>query len=261
MLEIGNIKFPPLHLALVIESRFNLRRDIAHLIRSLLMFEDVIEAKSVSDGYGIVDLRAVDCCILGVGLNETSASAFADRGKNSAMSKDCAFIKLVAREEQLQETESFDIILEMPTTKAKLAEAVIRGVLSANKNSPWSGILLNSGLTEDQFIVMLTKEGALKVGEKVSDLTDSLTHSGVRRKATRTLAAILQDVTDEKIARIDDDRFKILQQQIVSQLVVTTGISDDVLQKLVGEWLSDRRTLSHQQSLKILERKLAKLVG
>lgn len=260
--SVANLKFPPLHLALIIESRFNLRRDIVQLAQSLYMFEDVLEGKSISDGYGIVDLRAVDCCILGIGLNETNAGSFADRGKSSAMSKDCAYIKLIARGEHLEDPNSFDVILEMPTTKAKFAEAIVRGILSANKNSPWHGILLNAGITEDQFIAVLTKEGSFKVGGKLSDLTEeSLTHSGVRRKATRTLAAILNDVTDERIAKVDDEQFRTLQAQIVAQLAVTTGIAEETLNKLVGEWLNDRRTLSHQQSMKILERKLAKLVG
>ena len=246
---------------MVIESRFSLRRDIVHLIQSLYMFEDVLEARSISDAYGIIDLRAVDCCILGVGLNETNASSFAHRGKSSAMSKDCAFIKLIVRDEKLHDAESFDLILEMPTTKAKLAEAIIRGVIRANKSSPWSGVLLNSGITEDQFVVMLTKEGALRVGGSVSDLTDSLTFSGVRRTAGKTLASILREVTDEKIAKMDNDRFLVLREQIVIQLITTTGISRELLERVIGEWLHDRRTLSHQQSMKILERKLSKLVG
>ncbi len=165
--EQGLPRFPALHMCVVIDARHGSRVEIVKDIKSSTLFEEVIEAQSLRNGLQLLDLQNVDALILGPSVSPVKAAAFIERGKQSVSSSDCAFIATInaaegaeAAAKGLYAAGAHAVIIR-PCTKMVFTEGIIRGVVAANANGAWAGILLSAeakGL--DMFGNVIVKRGA-----------------------------------------------------------------------------------------------------
>ena len=137
-------------MCVVIDARHGSRVEIVKDIKSSTLFEEVIEAQSLRNGLQLLDLQNVDALILGPSVSPAKAAAFIERGKQSVSSSDCAFIATVnfsdgaeAAAKELYAAGAHAVIIR-PCTKMVFTEGIIRGVVAANANGAWAGILLSA---------------------------------------------------------------------------------------------------------------------
>ena len=256
---------------MVIESRFSLKQEIGKLIRELGLFEEVIEARSVNDAQAVVDLRAVDCCILGLGLNETAGIEFALRAREEALSKYCSYIKMFSAGSELKRPDAFEAVLEMPTSKAKLAECLIRAVLKGAHRSSWHDAMANSHLAEEDFFTALRSDESLKEAPLPSspvptaEPLEQLSRSGTRRiPFGPPLAKIIADLSDHQIAKLGEQEVEemadLISKKIGIELPRSPSGADPAegMKQFIKDWLIDRKTLTGYQAFRKLARKLDK---
>ena len=143
-------RFPALHMCVVIDARHGSRVDIVKDIKSSALFEEVVEAQSLRNGLQLLDLQNVDVLILGPSVSPTKAAEFIQRGKQSVSSRDCAFIATI-RASDTAKNAAEDLykagahaVISRPCTKMVFTEGIVRGVVAANANGAWAGILLSA---------------------------------------------------------------------------------------------------------------------
>lgn len=276
---LGGLSFEPLQLIVVIESRFSVRQEVTQQIRALGLFEEVVEAKSVNDGRSILDIRAVDCCVFGLGLNEAAAIEFVQQAKEATLSKYCGYIKMTSVIEKLEYPDAFDAILEMPADKPKLAACVVAAILNSSKGAPWHETIADSGISEKELLDTIrlgrspTTAPAAPSTKVITTNTnlggtqplEQLSKSGTRRiPFGPPLAQIISGLDDQKIAKLGakevDEMADLISKKIGIELPRSPSGADpaDAMKQYVKDWLTDRKTLSGYQAFRKLARKLTR---
>lgn len=145
--ELFQPQFPSLSMCLVIDARHGSRSEILRDIKACDLFETIVEAKSLDDGLRIITNHAIDACFIGPSVSRAAACSLVQQLTHNSMMKDCALIVI------LNSKEDDDVallsagchqIIRFPCSKMKFSEGVVRGVITANLNSPWVGIMLNA---------------------------------------------------------------------------------------------------------------------
>lgn len=81
--------------ALVVESRFASRRALIADLRESSFASEITEAKSVLDGFRILQTRNIDACILGPALSRDVAVEFVNQARFETKNRACAFIAVL----------------------------------------------------------------------------------------------------------------------------------------------------------------------
>jgi hypothetical protein len=143
--EIKLPDYPAMAACLVIESRLVLRNELEKDIKSTALFDEVKIAKSLSIARMSLEMEEIDCCILGSSVSSQACRDLLGWAPGAARSKDCAY--LVISDKNSKEIYIHDGAhgqTWQPLSKAKLFDAIVRAVVSANKNSAWRGIFEKS---------------------------------------------------------------------------------------------------------------------
>jgi hypothetical protein len=137
-------QYPALASCLVLESRHALRQEFEKDIKSTDLFLEIKIAASIASARLSLEIEEIDCCIIGSGVSEGSLREFLEWAEKGARSKDCAFV--LVREERCKGEGRIGghVQVYRPLTKAKLFDAIVRGIVAANENSPWKSIFANS---------------------------------------------------------------------------------------------------------------------
>jgi len=267
--------FPALHQCVNIDSRHGSRVEINKDLKASHLFENLIEAKSIDDGMRVVESHAVDACFLGPSLSLEKASAFLRRAAKSSYSKDITFVSLVPIGHPYKnelEVAGAHAIIEFPCSKAKFTEAVVRGVIKANKNSPWTGILLNA---EQNNINLFAEPGYGKDGKKIEAEPAKETKTQTPMLASLNISSLVDRLAPEMhtlIADIDSDGFDLTGKpsekvakaiaKLVDSLMATganVGKSEkfrSYFEAALNEWFVDLKQLGPQSATSELKRKL-----
>lgn len=190
--EIFHPQFPALHMCVIIDARHSSRMDMIRDLKASNLFENIVEAKSIDDGRKIISGHAADALLLGPSVSLAKATSFLQAAKSESLSKDCALVAILPRDTTVVERETSHRmqllsagahgVIETPCTKMAFTEQMVRAVVKANANSPWTGILLNA---EKNGIDPFS-------GAKSAPRADSL--SSVASKASPDLRAILESI-------------------------------------------------------------------
>ncbi|MCB0325572.1 MAG: hypothetical protein KDD69_18450 [Bdellovibrionales bacterium] len=135
--------FPALALCAVVESRYSSRTKILRELAACMLFETVIEAESVEHAKAILRQHPTDICIIGPSVSLPRTKELIADGRKLAPDT-CAFLMIVdqegATEELLLEVDAHEI-LSGAYSKQRFGESIVKAVLAANTNSPWSSIV------------------------------------------------------------------------------------------------------------------------
>jgi hypothetical protein len=141
-------QYPALSRVMLVESRFGVRADVVRALRASLMFEEIIEARSLSDGLMKLHEEEYDACIVGSSVSRGRARAFVDRAAVMSKTQDCAFIALVKDRDELvllsADDSKFHATLAWPCSRRDFTQSLVLAVVSANADCSWAGILVPS---------------------------------------------------------------------------------------------------------------------
>lgn len=152
-------RFPALARCLVIDASHKARTSLVSSIKSCFLFEDIMEASSISDGGKKVSNISYDACIIGSTVSLDMARDFLDKFKTKTMAKDCAFICVIrdGDGDPMAYPQAHGVVV-IPSVKQKMFESMARAILIASNGVGWPGVKLS----EDGSI-MLLENGAWKV--------------------------------------------------------------------------------------------------
>jgi hypothetical protein len=144
MSEFNPPQYPALATCLVLESRHALRAELEKDLKGIDLFLEIKVAASLAAARLSLEIEQIDCCLIGSGVSESSLREFLDWAEKGARSGDCAFV--LVREERLRGEGIIGghVQVYRPLTKAKLFDAIVRGIIAANRNSTWSAIFASS---------------------------------------------------------------------------------------------------------------------
>ncbi|MFN8389679.1 MAG: hypothetical protein U0136_05260 [Bdellovibrionota bacterium] len=143
-------RHPALNRVMLVESRFGVRADVIRALKASLLFEEIVEAKSLSDGLMKLYSDEFDACIIGASVNRVRAKDFVTRAVQASKGKDCAFIALVSEPDEsvvLADTEKFfHAEVQWPCSRRTLKDGIVLAVSNANSESGCKGIFIPSTL-------------------------------------------------------------------------------------------------------------------
>lgn len=256
--EIFATDFPALFMAVIIDARYSSRQELLKDLKATALFENIVEAKSLSDGLKLLASEAVDVCLLGPSLNVANVARFIEQGTASEKSKDCAFVALNQNDPQRAGELSAcgaQRVLHLPASKRQLSEEIVRAVIAANKNSPWSSILLNAEGEQDDspgLSLVPAKSAAeeLSIKEIPEDLSDLL----------RSLESSQSDFKPESYRQ--SGKAKALAQLLLNSLLTkvdietTSSAFKTFMEEAALEWLEDAKLYSPRDATAELRKKL-----
>jgi hypothetical protein len=136
-------EFSPLASCLLVESSHRSKTDIHKQIKGTDLFKEITIARSMIHGLELVSLRDFDACIIGPSLRPESTSKYIDSLQEASRANDCAMIVLTKEGVDMSVFSKADAIVIFPASILKFFEGIVKGLLKANKGSPWPGIRLN----------------------------------------------------------------------------------------------------------------------
>lgn len=157
--EVSLPNFPSLERCLIVESRHSVRTEVVNSINSSSLFLELVIAESVSDGLKRIRKDSFDACIVGTSVSTQTADNFFEQAELETKSDDCAFILLIDNasdtnkvESELKKSKPHGKI-KFPTTKRQFTEEVVKSVVKANHNSPWTSLYTKMvGETNQEYI-------------------------------------------------------------------------------------------------------------
>lgn len=258
-------------MCVIIDARHSSRGEIVRDVKASALFENIFEAKSIGDGLKLVSesenklvaRQEVDACILGPSVSLESAAAFFKDARAASVSKDTAFIALVPADrpgkEMLLESGAHRVI-EFPCTKKTFSEGIVRGVIAANKDSPWTSIVLRA----DAENVGLFGDEASPSAPRTKDDPHSL--ANILRKVTPEMKRLAAEVESGEL--VPDDNGKPSAQARAAASALTKRLFDgsdktpelaafaEYFEESLLTWLLDLRSLPAREASNILHRSL-----
>lgn len=149
-------QFPALAKCILVDARLGSRGEIVKNIKASSMFMEIVEAKSVQNGLGMLEAQETDALFLGPSVTIQTMLDFLAEGGKRARSGDCAFMAIVEAttdDEQISALFAAGAhnVLKQPFSRARFFEAVVHAVVRANANSPWTSLFnqaVEAGLME-----------------------------------------------------------------------------------------------------------------
>jgi hypothetical protein len=205
-------QFPALSCCIVLDARFSSRQEIIRDLKASLLFEEIVEAKSLMDAMLLLTHRQPDACFIGPTMSLDRAIAFINEGQKKIHSGDCAFVSIIeANPEirlQLLENGAHEVI-ERPCSKYTFSLGVIAAIVRANAGHPWSELAKSFGLEidPDKFLgldrksskspAVATDREVTVRDELVDEPTLTISSSDVMNQDTLTGSSSLSSATDE----------------------------------------------------------------
>ncbi len=145
-------QFPALARCIVIDASHGSRISLVSNIKKCFLFEQIMEATSVSDAGKKICSINFDACILGPRISPSMANEFIVTYKPQALAKDCAFIQVVneGTEDTNVSPDAHGIVV-IPCKRSVMFEGMAKAILIASKGVGWPGVKLS----EDGGILLL----------------------------------------------------------------------------------------------------------
>lgn len=157
--------FPALCCCVLIDARHSSRTELIKYLKASGLFEDVLEARSLSDGLTMLTRYDVDACFFGPSVTVDRCQEFIKKVADGKRSLDCAIVAVVS-DPEVPDAVFLDRgahgVIKKPCTRQRFTEAVIRAVVRANANSPW--VSLAKEIFGDTLEI-----GTVKVVEKAAE--------------------------------------------------------------------------------------------
>lgn len=284
--EFNLPQFPALSACVVLDARFSSRQDIIKDLKASLLFEDIIEAKSLDDAVYLLIHRQPDACFVGPTISPDKAIEFIRDGKKKIHTGDCAFVAIIEENPLMRDNllaNGAHEVIERPCSKYTFTMGVIAAIIRANAGHPWSKMATSLGLDLDS----LTNLGSVKI-QADKPVSDELLPGSVIVKdqiAEDPTIGIGIPAALAGSQSISADIGKIFSSLDVSDLgadlhgtpsLETTekvkGIIDTILpgkpsdpesadlrlflEVQIVQWLIDQRTVSREMATQNLKRKL-----
>ncbi len=144
-------EYPALCRCVLIDARHASRSVLLKDIASTALFERIAEGTSLQNGLYMIENQEADACFIGPSISPRKAAEFLVRAKQRMLSKDCALIAIMNREEdsavaeQVLLTSGAHSLVKRPCSRMALADGIVRAVVLANSGSAWAGIFYGSG--------------------------------------------------------------------------------------------------------------------
>lgn len=239
--------------ALVVESRFARRKALMEAITANDIADEVIEAKSVSDGFRHLKSTEIDACVLGPTLSQGIAVEFVSRARHSLKNPACAFIAVVdpGRADLANlRASGIDSSLVIPyspqvfTSACRLAQASAR-----RRASRSSGAVMATGYQLKMTPVSLHRARPQTAAEAISAVVE-----GLRDVAARIGAGELRLQRSGKpsLATLDALRLALEAGFPESSLPTEIGTIDHLFVTELVRWFSNRVSTSADQALAAL---------
>lgn len=255
--EEKTVQYPALERCMVVEPHFLVRQEIVNSIKSSLLFDSVIEAKSLTDGIKKVNTINLDACFVGYSFTPNNAEAFLDKAIKASISEDCSFIAVVNEENKAKAKEITKAhgIINWTCTRASFTEGIVKSVVKANRNSPWKNLLTFRDDVEEEIQAEDNLENCNYSPQVVAlifaDCVEGLKKitSAIRRKNYGLDNAGLPDVRAQK----DIDNFvtvliaRFENEQEAEKL-------KEFFQRTISQWVINQVKLSPQEAREILEK-------
>lgn len=247
--------YPALERCMIVESRFSRRQEIINSIKSTSLFDKIIEAQSLSDGVQKVRTLNFDVCFVGTSISIEKANDFLTQASQNSLAKDCSFV-VVANEENQEQANNLNVahgVLSWPSSRAKFQKGIVKSVVKANQNSPWTNLLEKYEL----------EEAALELEHKKEQIREIITSSAEElRKISSNIQAKKYGL--DQAGKIDNglrsDIAKIIEA-LISKFNNHNEISNfkETFEKALSNWAENQIKLSPLEAKKLLQQDLLKL--
>lgn len=141
-LSADYLGYPALPRCMILESSYSQRTQVLKSLKTVNLFQEVIEARSVKDGIEKLRNEDYDLCIIGSSVSKETTAEFLKQSVNISRNRDCGFVKLVQEKDVsilMAELPSIPHgYLEYPCTSQKFFDGLVLAVVRANANSPWT---------------------------------------------------------------------------------------------------------------------------
>ena len=152
-------KFPALQKCILIDARHRSRKEVANRIQASMLFNEVVEAESVSDALARLESEPFDSCFMGPTLSQSIVVEVLKASSEIANSGECAFLVLLS--ETIDPTKAQMLLSEYralgahgviahPGSVKSFLDGTVKGVILANSNSPWAPIAVLNGLIDER---------------------------------------------------------------------------------------------------------------
>ena len=144
--------FPALGCCVLVDARYSSRLDIIKDLKASLLFEEILEAKSLSDAEVLLNRHRPDACFIGPSVTPDRAIEFITEGKKKDGLGDCAFIALINADSAVRENllnNGAHRVIERPYSKYLFVKEVIGAIITANAGHPWKALAVSLGLIQD----------------------------------------------------------------------------------------------------------------
>jgi hypothetical protein len=141
--EIKLPNYPALAAVLLVESRFGSRQALEKDLSATDLFLERKTAQSLATAKLTLELEHIDVLVVGPSLSNNAKDELLTWASANARSKDCAFLLIYETPPESVPPLAHSYAVK-PLTKASLFDAIVRGVVRVNKDSPWQAIFQNS---------------------------------------------------------------------------------------------------------------------
>ena len=145
--------FPALGCCVLVDARHSSRLDIIKDLKASLLFEDILEAKSLNDAEVLLERHRPDACFIGPSVSPDRAIEFITAGKKKDGLNDCAFIALINMDPAVRENllqNGAHRVIERPYSKFLFVKEVINAIIAANEGHPWKALAVSLGLIQEE---------------------------------------------------------------------------------------------------------------
>lgn len=172
-------------LALIVESRFSSRKEIASELSNTSLVGSILEAQSVHDALYLLSEKELDACFLGPSLSRDVAVSFLEEGKNTSKAKHCAFVAILNADSDYAQAlmdAGADGTINQPLRTGSFTELVKKAVAVARSREAAPLQVQEQFLS--QFLTN-TASGLRLVAKDIANGSLKLSQEGVPSLATR----------------------------------------------------------------------------
>jgi len=179
--------YPALASVLIVDSRLSARNELQKDITGTSLFLEVKTAQSLATAKLTLEMESIDVLILGSHLSRPSAEELIKWAIENSRLKECAFVS-VCENRPAKILAGAHSAVWKPLTKAKLFDAIVRAVVTVNKDSPWGTIFKNSEFhrqfDSEAMSPLLASSAKREISDEVLKSPETLLGFGDLLKAT-----------------------------------------------------------------------------
>lgn len=238
---------------LVVESRFQSRKEIVRNLKESQVVVEVIEARSVRDGLSHLERQTFATCFLGPSLSDTVVVDFVKKGRELSKASECAFIAVLGKDPKKREMLSnagLDGVLEYPFGEKTFSHTVERAISEAKLRAARGPV---GELREQLSALSIGQKGLVDVREK-----SLVTFSQLLRASSEELRGVARALSLGRLQMRANGRPTLATQDAI-RLALERAFPEELQVWRIGsenqkfitalvEWFSDRIQYSSEEA-------------